>query len=368
MEKDEPRDQLSTGSAEEYYEVSAVTNRYIKHAAIIALTISAIIAFLLIGTLALSDTGLTVSGAKLVKTASPGDTFTHQITVSISSTSQPVDITLQISSMVQSLDGTPRPGQDDGPYSANDFITLDMDSFHLDPGGKQVVKATIRIPKDVGDGGRYALITVATRPPADRKLSVITAVDVPIYITIKDSILTYQGAIINLSANVSGSQAIGMTTIFENTGNHDFKVRNTVTFSDSQGQTLAITDTDISLWPLIPGMSREIKANLYPDIEILPGLYRISSQVNLDDGTILAQGGTDFALATTLSPVPLSARTQPAKALPTAIPPSNSALVVDKGVTGNWILVITIIAVFVIGFVVAYLAFTKSRRKNRLID
>lgn len=348
--------------------LSAVTKRYIRQAAIIALATSAIIALLLIGTLALADTGLTVSGAKLVKTASPGDTFTHQITVSTNSASQPVDITLRVSPMAQSLDGTPRSGQDASPYSASDFITLDMDSFHLDPGGKKVVNANIRIPKDVGDGGRYALITVATRPPANRKLSVITAVDVPIYITIKDSILTHQGAITSLSANVSSSQAIEVTTIFENTGNHDFKVKDILMVSDNQGQTIASVDTGLSLWPLIPGMSREIKANLYPDIEVLPGLYRISSQVTLDDGTILAQGGTDLDIAANLSPVPSSARTQPAKTLPTANAPSNSALVVPGKITGNWVLAIALFAIFVIVFVVAYHFFTKSRHNKSIID
>jgi hypothetical protein len=323
---------------------------------------------LLTGALAFADTGLTVSGAKLVKTASPGDTFHHQITVSTSSAGQPVDITLQISSMAQSLDGTPRPSPDSDPYSASGFITLDKDSFHLDPGGKEVVNATIHIPTDAGDGGRYALITVATRPPPGGKLSVITAVDVPVYITIKDSLLNHQGAITSLSANVSSSQAIKVTTTFENTGNHDFKVKDILTVNDNQGHTIASVDTGLSLWPLIPGMSREIKANLFPDIDLLPGLYRISSQVTLDDGTILAQGGTDLDIATNLSPVPSSARTQPAKTLPTASVPSNSALVVPGKTTGNWVLAIAVFAIFVIVFVVAYRIFTKSRRNKSIID
>ena len=346
-----------------------MTKRYIRNTGIIALGIGAIIvALLLTGAFAFADTGITVSGAKLVKTASPGDTFTHQITVSTSSAGQPVDITLQVSSMVQSLDGTPRPGQDASPYSASGFITLDKDSFHLDPGGKEEVNATIHIPTDVGDGGRYALITVATRPPPGGKLGVITAVDVPVYITIKESRLTHQGAITGLSANVSGSQAIEVTTIFENTGNHDFKVKDILTVSDNQGQTMASVDTGLSLWPLIPGMARKIKANLYPDIELLPGLYRISSQVTLDDGTILAQVGTDLDLTTKLSTVPSSARTQPAKTLPTASAPSNSTLVVPGKITGNWVLAIAVFAIFVIVFVSAYYIFTKSRRNKSIID
>jgi len=219
-----------------------------------------------------ADSGFTVSGAKLVVTLSPGDTFVHQITISIGSDDQPGDIAVQLSPMAQTLDGTPLPSQDAGPYSASSFITLDKDSFHLDPGAKQVVNATIRIPKDVGDGGRYALINVATQPPAGSTFSVVTAVNIPIYITVKGSHLTNQGTITSLSADVSNSQAIEVVSVFENTGNHDFKVKNNLTLIDSQGRIVASTDTGLSLWTIIPGMSREIKADLYPEVDLSPGL------------------------------------------------------------------------------------------------
>jgi hypothetical protein len=305
---------------------------------------------LLTGATAFADAGLTVSGAKLVVTTSPGNTFTHQITVSIGSAGQPADITLRVSPMAQSLDGPPLPSQDAGPYSASGFISLDKDSFHLDPGGSQVVKATIRIPKNVGDGGRYALITIVSRPSAGDNLNILTAVDVPIYITVKKSHLTHEGTIISLSANVPSNQAIDVTTIFENTGNHDFKVKNTVTVSDSQGQTMASADTGLSLWTLIPGMSREMTTTLFPEIEMPPGSYRITSQATLDDGTILAQSAADINLATTLSAVAPVVPTQTTQA---ASAPSNKALVVFRAGMMNWVLVIASVAGLVIVSVLA---------------
>ena len=280
-----------------------------------------------------ADTGLTVSGAKLVATASAGDTFIHQITVSIGSDDQPMDMTVQVLPMAQALDGTPLSSQEANPYSASSFITLDKDSFHLDPGGKQMVNATIRIPKGVGDGGRYALIKVATQPPAGSALSVITAVNIPIYITIKGSRLANQGKITSLSADVSSSQAIEVVSVFENTGNHDFKIKNNLTLRNSKGKTVASIQTNISLWTLIPGMSREIKADIFPEVDLSPGLYRVTSQITLDDGTILAEAGTDLQLITALSGVvPL---------LPTSAP-SNSMPAVARTDGTNWVSVVLV--------------------------
>jgi hypothetical protein len=309
-----------------------------------------------------ADTGLSVSGAKLVATASPGDIFTHQITVSIGSSDPPTDITLQVSPMAQYPDGTPRQSSDAGPYSASGFITLDKDSFHLDPGGSQTVTATISIPKDVGDGGRYALITVATSPPAGSTLSVITAVNVPIYITIKDSHLTHQGTINNISTDVSNNQAIAVVSVFENTGNHDFKVKNNLTLVDNQGQTVATANTSLSLWTIIPGMSREIKTELFPDVDLSPGLYRVTSQMTLDDGTILANGGIDLNLTTGISAVAAPVSTPPTSPLTTQAL-SNGVPLIPKSGTANWVFIVVIAGVALLALI-SYGVF-KNRWLNR---
>jgi hypothetical protein len=309
-----------------------------------------------------ADTGLSVSGAKLVATASPGDIFTHQITVSIGSSDPPTDITLQVSPMAQYPDGTPRQSSDAGPYSASGFITLDKDSFHLDPGGSQTVTATISIPKDVGDGGRYALITVATSPPAGSTLSVITAVNVPIYITIKDSHLTHQGTINNISTDVSNNQAIAVVSVFENTGNHDFKVKNNLTLVDNQGQTVATANTSLSLWTIIPGMSREIKTELFPDVDLSPGLYRVTSQMTLDDGTILANGGIDLNLTTSISAVAAPVSTPPTSPLTTQAL-SNGVPLIPKSGTANWVFIVVIAGVALLALI-SYGVF-KNRWLNR---
>ena len=306
-----------------------------------------------------ADTGLTVSGAKLVATASPGDTFNHQIIVSIGSTDQPVDMTVQVSPMAQFLDGTPRPSQDVGRYSAFSFITLDKDSFHLDSGGKQVVNATIHIPKDVGDGGRYALINVATRPPVGIASSVISAVNVPIYITIKDSHLTQKGVITSLTAGVSNSQSIEVVSIIENTGNHDFKVKNNLTLKDGQGRTVSSTNTGLSLWTIIPGMSREIKADLFPAVDLSPGLYHAISQMTLDDGTILAEADISLNLVNALSAATPS--------LPTSAL-SNSMPAIPRLGGTNWAsVVLAMVESMVLTFVVSFFLLNLVLRRQRLV-
>ena len=336
--------------------LSALAKRHIREVWGAALGISALVVLLVFaGTPVFADSGLTVSGAKLAVTLSPGDTFIHQITISIGSDDQPVDMTVQVSPMAQALDGTPLPSQDAGPYSASSFITLDLDSFHLDPGGKQVVNATIRIPKNVGDGGRYALINVATQPPAGSTFSVVTAVNIPIYITVKGSHLTNQGKITSLSADVSNSQAIEVVSVFENTSNHDFKIKNNLTLIDSQGRIVASTNTGLSLWTIIPGMSREIQADLYPEVDLSPGSYRVASQITLDDGTILSNGDTNVELATGLPAV-----TPP----PSTGTPSSNVAVVPRAKTTNWVsIILLIIGVAILFFMVGL--FVTIRRLRR---
>ena len=96
---------------------------------------------------AAADPGLRVTGAVLVANVTPGETITHEMTVSIREDDPAMDIGVEVKDWTR--------------YSARDFIVIDQPSFHLEPGQEQNVTATITIPPDVGDGGRYALIGIA---------------------------------------------------------------------------------------------------------------------------------------------------------------------------------------------------------------
>ena len=149
--------------------------------------------------------------------------------------------------------------------------------------------ATINVPRDVGEGGRYAIIHISTQPSAGAGVNILTAIDVPVVLTITGSQLVHTGQVTAVTTGepVSG-QPLPILTTFKNTGNHHFKVKGEVTVSDEHGNPLGIIDMPLST-SIVPGMSRQLRADFSPQSEIPPGVYSISSRVMLGDGTILEE-------------------------------------------------------------------------------
>ncbi len=137
---------------------------------------------------ALAIPGLTVEGALLVTDVAPGDTLTHKIKVSIAATDSPQDIVARVMEATQNLDGTYKtdsaPDVDSG-FSACSYITLSKNSAHLEPGSSEELIATVRVPADAGGGGHYAIINIQTRPVGQGGVGISSAVNVPVYLTVK---------------------------------------------------------------------------------------------------------------------------------------------------------------------------------------
>jgi hypothetical protein len=144
---------------------------------------------------AAASTGITVSGAVLVAEVIPGETLTHKITITLGTSEIPTDATLQVSRIGQAADGTyilQGNTDDSNRFSAREYISLDNDIIHLVPGVPQDLIATIRIPQDVGEGGRYALINIQTQPTGNRNIGFISAINIPVYLTVKSTELIHQ--------------------------------------------------------------------------------------------------------------------------------------------------------------------------------
>ena len=273
-----------------------------------AVAMGVVLLMTLVVTPASANPGLTVNGALLITDVTAGQTLTHKIIVSISDKDSATDISVQVVGMQQSQAGASEllePSKDTGDYSARAYITVDKESFHLEPGGSQELTATINIPSDVGAGGRYAIINIQTKPAGQGSVGVITAVNIPIYLTIKDSQLIHTGKItgITTSEPLSG-QPVDILTTFQNTGNHHFKVKSEVTVSDAQGEVLDTIYTALTPSSLIPTMSSQLKATYIPKGELTPGVYTIKSKVMRDDGTILDETSGSFTVAWPYIPPP----------------------------------------------------------------
>jgi hypothetical protein len=257
---------------------------------------------------------INVVGAKYMETVSAGDTVTHTITISTKATDPPMDIVVDVRGFGQtkSKSYSSLSAQDDtSPYSARKFIALDNGSFHLNPGESRVITATIALPKNIGEGGRYAIISLHNAPSAGGTTAYITAISIPVIITIAKSTIRENGSIsgIRVGEIVSG-QPVRITTSLENTGNiHYYQTKNTVTLSDSGGNLLGTADTEPSTYAIIPTCTVDYAVTL--DKSLAPGTYGVKSEVRLGDGTLLDSKTTSFLVnGSSLAPPQVSSTPQ----------------------------------------------------------
>jgi hypothetical protein len=232
----------------------------------------------------------------MVANVNPGETYTQKMTVSIDGGEAATDVSVEVAGVQQSLTGGHQlldASQDTSEYSARQFVTIDKAVFHLEPGGSEDVTATVRIPQDVGDGGRYAMIKIVTVPVATGGIDFASAVNVPVYLTVQNSQLIHTGEITGVtSGEITSGQPINIWTDFQNTGNHHFKVKGEVTVTNDRGQTLDIITTSVTSSSILPGMVRKLEASFIASGDLATGTYTVSSKVMLEDGALLDQSST----------------------------------------------------------------------------
>jgi hypothetical protein len=241
--------------------------------------------------------GIKVAGSKYMNSVLPGDTAIHTMTVSSSPDDPPMDMMVDVWGFGQSLQKSYTsipPSDDTGPYSARSFITLSSPTFHLNPGESKVITANIAVPANVGDGGRYALITIHNAPIGNGSTAIVTAISIPVLITIAKSDLIQTGKIADVTVgDIVPGQPIRFTTSLKNTGNvHYYNTKNIVNITDSTGKEVAGVATDPSLFAVIPTYT--INYMLDVGTPLPPGTYTATSKVSLQDGTVLDTKTTSF--------------------------------------------------------------------------
>jgi hypothetical protein len=285
------------------------TKSFLKYGHLVLVALVAVLLLALIATPAFANPGMTVSNALVLANVSPGQTLTQVMTVSIGSNDPATTISIRVAGVQQSQEGgyiLLNASDDTGPYSAREFVSVDKNSFHLEPGGSQDLTATIQVPQDVGAGGRYAIINISTQPVAGAGgIGIITAANVPVYLTIQDSQLVHTGKITELSiGNVTSGQPVEITTTFQNTGNHHYKVKGEVSIVNAQGQSLGNISIPVTNSSILPEMPRQLKASFVPSGELAAGTYTVYSKVMLEDGTMLDQANTTFEVKQAYVPPP----------------------------------------------------------------
>jgi methionine-rich copper-binding protein CopC len=248
----------------------------------------------------------------------PGSSLKFTIAISINTDEPAADYAVDVVGFGQSPGGSYSPltmAADTGPYSARTFVTVDSPLIHLEPGQRQAFNGTISIPQDVGGGGRYALISIhPTITTGSGQTSFITAMIVPVILTVKGTTLTHTGAITNLEAGeaVTG-KPIQIKTTLKNTGNHHYYgAFVNVTVTGTNGNVVATASTNPSIWALIPG--NEMILTVPISAALAPGTYTVKSNAKIADGMALLDTKT---VSFTLSEPSASAP-------PTTVPPTQA--------------------------------------------
>jgi hypothetical protein len=223
------------------------------------------------------------------------------MTVSINADDPPMDLMVDVLGFGQ----TPQqssfglsPDKDTSPYSARSFITVTPKTFHLEPGGSQEVKATIAVPSNVGEGGRYAILTIRNAPIGSGTTGIVTSISVPVFVTITGTTTTLKGSITDVTvADLVPGQPIKITTALKNTGNYYYKVKTDVSVTDAAGKVVAMGGTNVSTISILPPFMQNYNVNLVTPLPL--GTYTITSTVSLADGTVLDTKTIPFEIKNT---------------------------------------------------------------------
>jgi len=250
------------------------------------ITIGCII-FLILGPLPAA--AIRVGGSVYTGTIAPGSSAVHTMNISTNPGDPPMDLMVDAVGLGQSLQQSNSgltPERDTSPYSARTFITVNPTTFHLDPGASQEVTATITVPQNVGEGARYAMITIHNAPIGTGSTLIVTAISVPMLIILGGTATTMTGTITNVAvADVIPGQPIKITTSLKNTGNYHYKVKTNVSVTDSTGKIVAEGGLAAPSRLIIPPFTGDFTVNLATPLPV--GTYTITSTVSRDDGTLL---------------------------------------------------------------------------------
>ncbi len=264
----------------------------------------ALIAILFFPNASAASDGITVGGAALVAEVTPGETYNHKITISLGLNEPGTMAFLEVLNIEQAADGTFLCADTTkSPFSACEYLSLSRDSVQLIPGKSQEIVLSINVPLNVTDCGLYALVHIQTQPSGAGTIGVISAINIPVFLTIKNALIVHQGEITSVfTETISSGKPVDIITCFKNTGNHHFKFCNEVTIRDIAGNTVDTLFANLTQNSVIPGMSRESRVIFIPTKELETGMYSIHSKIISENGLVYDEADSTFELTAPVLP------------------------------------------------------------------
>lgn len=235
--------------------------------------------------------GFGVSSAVLEEEVSPGQELHYAVSISAGEDETLQNMTANIYGFAMTQDAINielSPEDDTGSYSARPFLSVDPQSFSVDPGERETLLLTGTIPEDAAPGGRYALVTISTAPEATEgaQVMVMTAIQIAVYLTVTGSDLAMTGDISDLAASMADGN-VSIDLLYENTGNVHYKPLVGANLLDEDGKVVASVAPAETRRMILPTGSRLVSMTLVPDALLEPGTYTVEATVALDDGTVL---------------------------------------------------------------------------------
>lgn len=274
-------------------------------------TVSLLILLMLIAgsTFVAPVAALKVSGARIALDITPGQTVTSPIGISIGADEAGGTYAVDVLGFGQLVADGSYTGlestADTSSYSARPFITVDKPTVQLTAGGSVSVIATIAVPVDAKDGGRYAIILVHPAASASgAPAAFATAVAIPVLLTIRGGANTQNGEItaVDLST-VEPGKPFMVTSTQKNTGNyHYYGIVSNITVIDSKGTAAASVKTLPMTRAIIPGNSVKSTAQVSPGLP--EGVYQITVKMETQDGNVLATKTQELNVGNPISGTP----------------------------------------------------------------
>jgi hypothetical protein len=260
-----------------------------------------------------------MGGKGLNPEVSPGESYNWTLMATLGKEDVATDVLIEVLGYGESPQGGVQPLLPEGDksqYSARTFIQPGKTTLHVEPGETNRANVTVTIPADVGSDGRYATLRFSTLPVAGAGgVGVVSAIVLPMKFTIKNSQLIHTGVVQDVTIGKTESGIpIDIFTIFRNTGNHHFNIKDQTEILDVTGKLLDTIFTNAS--SPIPEGTKSIKTTFIPKSDLREGTYSVKSTLTLEDGTFLDEATGVFEVGKPYVPPlpPASVTLNPANA------------------------------------------------------
>lgn len=279
---------------------------------------------------------LTVSPPLVSLAVAPGSTGTDELTLHAGVS---LDVQIAVDGLGQEPDGNFQPltaDKDVSPYSARTMMAVAPQTFRMEAGSSQKVAVTVTVPKDAGEGTRYAILEITGMPVSgDENVGIGVELGVSSLVSLDTTKQTRSGAVQDLAVGkVVPGQPLAVTGTLTNTGNSHYgavpdQVSASATLEDANGDVLGTGKVTLSGNSIVPTFGRQFSLSVTPSRPLSDGSYHLEVQAGLQDGTVLDRAGLDFQVA---SGSVLGATGVPVQTLTTNGGPSDSAPVLLLGV------------------------------------